>query len=154
MKQVDRANFVDDNPYMDTPQSIGYGVTISAPHMVCNGTATLKFTIHRRNTYSFHLLPQHAYALELLQEKLVDGEKALDVGSGSGYLTACMALLVGPTGKAIGIDHIPRLVDKSVENVRKDKPELLEAERVKLVGEFRAGLVSCSNCCVCCELYV
>lgn len=34
MKQVDRADYVSNNPYMDTPQSIGYGVTISAPHMV------------------------------------------------------------------------------------------------------------------------
>lgn len=34
MKQVDRGNYVSNNPYMDAPQSIGYSVTISAPHMV------------------------------------------------------------------------------------------------------------------------
>lgn len=34
MKQVDRGNYVSKNPYMDGPQYIGYGVTISAPHMV------------------------------------------------------------------------------------------------------------------------
>ena len=54
------------NPYMDAPQGIGYAVTISAPHM-------------------------HAYALELLQDHLVEGKSALDVGSSSGYLTVFMA---------------------------------------------------------------
>lgn len=36
----------------------------------------------------------HAYALEALSDKLVEGAKVLDVGSGSGYLTACMAVMV------------------------------------------------------------
>lgn len=36
----------------------------------------------------------HAYALEVLSEKLVAGAKVLDVGSGSGYLTACMSMMV------------------------------------------------------------
>ncbi len=34
MARVDRGQFSSSNPYMDSPQSIGYGVTISAPHMV------------------------------------------------------------------------------------------------------------------------
>lgn len=34
MKAVDRGNFCKHNPYLDAPQSIGYQVTISAPHMV------------------------------------------------------------------------------------------------------------------------
>ena len=37
---------------------------------------------------------QHAHALELLSDHLVEGNRALDVGSGSGYLTACMAMMV------------------------------------------------------------
>lgn len=37
---------------------------------------------------------QHAHALEVLEDKLVEGAKALDVGSGSGYLTACFARMV------------------------------------------------------------
>lgn len=31
---VDRGFYSKHNPYMDSPQGIGYGVTISAPHMV------------------------------------------------------------------------------------------------------------------------
>lgn len=34
MKAVDRGNYVSTSPYLDQPQGIGYGVTISAPHMV------------------------------------------------------------------------------------------------------------------------
>jgi len=32
--------------------------------------------------------------LEALSNHLVEGKKALDVGSGTGYLTACMAFMV------------------------------------------------------------
>ncbi|XP_022182572.1 protein-L-isoaspartate(D-aspartate) O-methyltransferase [Myzus persicae] len=116
MKAVDRGNYVSTSPYLDQPQSIGYGVTISAPHM-------------------------HAYALELLKDQLVEGERALDIGSGSGYLTACMATMLGENGKAVGIDHIPELVEKSLENVKKDNPELLNSQRVILeTGDGRLGL--------------
>lgn len=34
MLSVDRADFCPQNPYEDHPESIGYGATISAPHMV------------------------------------------------------------------------------------------------------------------------
>ena len=34
MKAVDRGNYISHNPYVDSPQGIGYAVTISAPHMV------------------------------------------------------------------------------------------------------------------------
>lgn len=70
--------------------------------------------------------------MELLKDQLVEGERALDVGSGSGYLTACMAMMLGETGKAVGIDHIPELIEKSIENVRKDNPQLLSTQRVIL----------------------
>ena len=36
MKEVDRGNYCSHSPYSDRPQSIGFGVTISAPHMVSN----------------------------------------------------------------------------------------------------------------------
>jgi hypothetical protein len=57
MRKVDRGNFCSHHPYQDSPQYIGYGVTISAPHM-------------------------HAHALEMLKDKLVEGASVLDVGSG------------------------------------------------------------------------
>lgn len=117
MKAVDRKFFCKHSPYIDSPQSIGYHVTISAPHM-------------------------HAHALQILSEHLKEGSKALDVGSGSGYLTACMALMVGPQGKAVGIDHIKDLVDDSVQNVKKDPKlaKMLESGQMQLVtGDGRKG---------------
>ncbi|XP_073928486.1 protein-L-isoaspartate(D-aspartate) O-methyltransferase isoform X5 [Castor canadensis] len=107
MLATDRCHYAKCNPYMDSPQSIGFQATISAPHM-------------------------HAYALELLFDQLHEGATALDVGSGSGILTACFARMVGSSGKVIGIDHIKELVDDSINNVRKDDPTLLSSGRVQL----------------------
>ncbi|XP_068040685.1 protein-L-isoaspartate(D-aspartate) O-methyltransferase isoform X4 [Anomalospiza imberbis] len=115
MLATDRCHYAKYNPYMDSPQSIGFQATISAPHM-------------------------HAYALELLSDQLHEGAKALDVGSGSGILTACFSRMVGPKGQVVGIDHIKELVDDSINNVKKDDPTLLSSGRVKLiVGDGRMG---------------
>ncbi|XP_030054344.1 protein-L-isoaspartate(D-aspartate) O-methyltransferase isoform X3 [Microcaecilia unicolor] len=115
MLGTDRSHYAKCNPYMDSPQSIGYQATISAPHM-------------------------HAYALELLHDQLHEGAKALDVGSGSGILTACFARMVGPKGKVVGIDHIKELVDDSIHNVGKDDPTFISSGRVQLlVGDGRLG---------------
>lgn len=40
------------------------------------------------------MLLQHVYALQQLEGHLKEGACALDVGSGSGYLTAAMAYMV------------------------------------------------------------
>jgi hypothetical protein len=38
---------------------------------------------------------------------------------GNGYLTACFALMVGPRGCAVGVEHMPELVSSSVESIQK-----------------------------------
>ena len=73
---------------------MGYSATMSAPHM-------------------------HAHSLELLKDSLIKGKKALDIGSGSGYLTLCMSKLM-KNGKVWGIEHIPELAKKSVEDIKKN----------------------------------
>lgn len=92
MLAVDRALFVPykRNAYSDGPQPIGSGATISAPHM-------------------------HGYCLELLKHHLTPGASVLDVGSGSGYLTAVFARMVcsGSEGRVVGVDHMPELVEGS-----------------------------------------
>lgn len=35
MTETDRKHYCPRTPYVDAPQGIGNGVTISAPHMVC-----------------------------------------------------------------------------------------------------------------------
>uniref|UniRef100_A0AAY4BZI6 Protein-L-isoaspartate O-methyltransferase n=1 Tax=Denticeps clupeoides TaxID=299321 RepID=A0AAY4BZI6_9TELE len=112
MLATDRGIYSKDYPYADSPQSIGeiFGQNI------------------------------HAHALEVLSDKLTEGASALDVGSGSGYLTACFARMVGPTGKVIGIEHIDELVQDSVRNIQTDDPELLNSGLLKIVvGDGRFG---------------
>ncbi|XP_059505374.1 protein-L-isoaspartate(D-aspartate) O-methyltransferase-like [Stegostoma tigrinum] len=82
----------------------------------------------------------HAYALECLNSHLYEGARALDVGSGSGYLTACMAKMVGATGTVVGIDHIQELVEQSIRNVQSDNATLLSSGRLTLIaGDGRRG---------------
>ncbi len=45
-----------------------------------------------------------------------------------------MGLMVGETGRVVGIDHIKELVEWSVSNVAKEHSFLLDSGRVKLVG--------------------
>lgn len=96
LRAVDRGYFVPPelaaSAYSDCPLAIGHAATISAPHM-------------------------HAYALELLEGQLGAGRRVLDVGSGTGFLTACMAAMVGETGRAVGIDHVSPLVEASRASV-------------------------------------
>ncbi|XP_031845383.1 protein-L-isoaspartate(D-aspartate) O-methyltransferase isoform X2 [Nomia melanderi] len=116
MLAIDRGNYCHEpEPYLDRPRRIGFNVTISAPHM-------------------------HANALSILTDQLFEGAKALDVGSGSGYLTACMAFMVGAGGRVIGIDHIPELIEFSKKNVQKDCSHFLKEGRIKfVVGDGRLG---------------
>lgn len=66
--------------------------------------------------------------------------RVLDVGSGSGYLTACFAHLAGPNGKAVGIEHMKDLADKSIINIRKNHADMLDTGRIKIVtGDGRLG---------------
>ncbi len=39
------------------------------------------------------------------------GHRVLDVGSGSGWTTALLAHLVGPTGRVVGVEVVPELVE-------------------------------------------
>ena len=60
--------------------------------------------------------------------------------AGSGYLTACMAEMVGTSGKVVGIEHIPELVEQSKRNIERGNADLLESGRVLLVtGDGRQG---------------
>jgi len=115
MLKIDRGDFCPNDPYSDSPQPIGYGATISAPHM-------------------------HAEALERLQDHLQPGMSVLDVGSGSGYLTTCMAYMVGEKGKVVGIEHIKDLVELQIKNISKNHEDLLKNKQLQIIhGDGRKG---------------
>jgi len=71
---------------------IGYGQTISQPLVV-------------------------AFMLELLIPE--EGEKILDIGSGSGWTSALLGEVVGKNGKVIAIDIVPELVEFGRLNISK-----------------------------------
>ena len=71
---------------------IGYGQTISQPLVV-------------------------AFMLELLEPK--QGQKIMDIGSGSGWTTALLSYIVGEGDKVIAIERIPELEKFGKENVDK-----------------------------------
>lgn len=118
MDRVDRAHyckFCDKagcqpcaRPYEDAPQALGIsGQTISAPHM-------------------------HLFALEHVMDKLKGKTiKALDVGCGSGYLTAAFHEAAGVGSIIIGIDNNKDLVELSCANIREERPESLEPSSSK-----------------------
>ncbi|KAJ7945782.1 Protein-L-isoaspartate O-methyltransferase [Quillaja saponaria] len=78
---------------------------------------------------------------KLLEKNLHPGMHALDIGSGTGYLTACFALMVGPQGRAVGVEHIPELVSSSIQNIQKSAaaPLFKEGSLSVHVGDGRLG---------------
>lgn len=93
---IDRADFVpsalSELAYSNEPLPIGYGQTISQPATV-------------------------AFMLELLDVQ--EGQRILDIGSGSGFTTALLAAITGKTGRVIGVEAVPQLVHVGNENLAK-----------------------------------
>lgn len=124
MTSVDRAHYAPAAAYEDSPQSIGYQATISAPHMHASASESL-----------LPFMPENK------------GARVLDVGSGSGYLTHVLANLVCGAdgtgdGKVVGIDHIPQLTELATNNMRKSEEgrRLLDSGKVEFVtGDGRKG---------------
>lgn len=83
---VPRHDFMPDfnrnMAYIDSPQQIGRGQTISAPHMV-------------------------GIMLEALD--LLPGQRVLEIGGGSGYHAACAAEIVGKKGQVYSVEIIEKL---------------------------------------------
>lgn len=92
---IPRETFLSDSlknyAYVDIPLEIGQDQTISAPHMV-------------------------AIMCESLDIK--DGQKILEIGTGSGYHAAIVAQLVGKTGLVYTIERFESLAKKAKENLK------------------------------------
>ena len=95
-KKIRREDFVPENlkqeAKLNMPLPIGYGQTISQPLTV-------------------------AFMLELLQPQT--GDKILDVGSGSGWVTALLGQIVGKKGKVYAVELITELKEFGEENIAK-----------------------------------
>ncbi|MBC7129070.1 MAG: protein-L-isoaspartate(D-aspartate) O-methyltransferase [Thermoplasmatales archaeon] len=95
MKEIPREIFVSENEkndaYLDIPLYIGYGQTISAPHMV-------------------------AIILENL--KLKEDSKILEIGTGTGY-NAAVVSRIAKKGIVYTVERIKELADTARENFKK-----------------------------------
>ena len=86
----------------------------------------------------------HASACESLLPFLTPGNSVLDIGSGSGYLTAVLAELVCSRegGKVVGLEHIKALRDLGESNMLKSESgkQLVHNGSVRFVeGDGRKG---------------
>lgn len=111
-REIDRKDFVlpanQAEAYEDRPLSIGHNATISQPTTV-------------------------AFMLEKLQPE--QGNKILEIGAGSGYMTALLAYIVGG-GEVYSIEYVPELKDFAEENLKK-----YNFRNVKLfTGDGKIGL--------------
>lgn len=95
-RKVPREKFVPSKAkgeaYADRPLPIGQGQTISAPSMI-------------------------AIMLEVLETE--EGQKILEVGTGSGYNAALLAELVGSEGKVYTIERLKSVAETGRKNLEK-----------------------------------
>ena len=93
-RKIDRRFFVpegfEEAIYVDAPLPIGEGQTISQPSTV-------------------------AFMLELLDAQ--EGDRVLDIGSGSGWTAALLGAIVGENGEVIGLERQEALVVKGRKNI-------------------------------------
>ena len=79
-----------------------------------------------------------AFMFELLQPE--EGNKVLDIGSGSGWTTALLAEIVGKDGKVYGIEKIEELKKFGEENIK--KYDFIKEGRVEMfLGDGTKGLL-------------
>jgi len=92
-KKIKRVDFLPqdlkDLAELNEALPIGYGQTISQPLVV-------------------------VFMLELLEPK--EGEKILDIGSGSGWTSALLGEIVGEKGKVVAIEVVPELKEFGEKN--------------------------------------
>jgi protein-L-isoaspartate(D-aspartate) O-methyltransferase len=80
--------------YEDRPLPIGFGQTVSAPHMVAMMTTALQ---------------------------LEEGQRVLEVGTGVGYHAAIVKAIVGEAGEVHSVEFLPELVELARKNLKTAK---------------------------------
>lgn len=83
--------------YHDRPLPVGFGQTVSAPHMVAMMTTALQ---------------------------LEPGQKVLEIGTGVGYHAAVVKYLVGEQGEVHSVEYMPELVELARQNVAAAKQDV------------------------------
>jgi protein-L-isoaspartate(D-aspartate) O-methyltransferase len=86
-----------EQAYEDRPLPIGFGQTVSAPHMVALMTTALQ---------------------------IQEGDKVLEVGTGVGYHAAIVKHVVGESGRVISLEFLPELVQLARKNLKAAKTDV------------------------------
>ncbi len=113
MRRVPREEFLPkpspEKAYEDSPQLIGSGQTISAPHMV-------------------------AIMCEAMELK--EGMRVMEIGSGGGYHAAVVAEIIGDGGCVVSAEIVPDLADYARSNIEKvglqKRVEVVSGDGVKV----------------------
>lgn len=79
-----------DHAYEDRPLPVGFGQTISAPHMVAMMSSALQ---------------------------LEPGQKVLEIGTGVGYHAAVVKAMVGEEGRVVSVEYLPELAQWARRNL-------------------------------------
>lgn len=102
METTDRINFcnhdINEQLYSNQSFLLEHNTTMSAPQVHAFQLETLMDALNRKSMY---------------------GMKILDIGCGTGYLTACLAKLVGNAGDIYAIDHVRQFIDELPNNFSK-----------------------------------
>ncbi len=111
--KVDRIHFVperwEDDAYLDIPVPIPGGMTTSQPSTI-------------------------AFMLEILNPRPRD--KILEIGTGSGYVTALLAEITGRRGKVFSVEALSELKEFAENNLKK-----LDYKNIRLyAGDGKNGL--------------
>lgn len=113
IRRTPRHKFVPEDrreqAYRDSPLPIGYDQTISQPSVVAKMTEWLD--------------PQ-------------EGDRILEIGTGSGWQAAVLSRLVGSEGRVYSLERVEELADKAMENLLLAGIDNVEV----LVGDGSVGL--------------
>jgi ubiquinone/menaquinone biosynthesis C-methylase UbiE len=98
-----------------------------APQSTCCGTTNVATNISKRIGYTdedIQSVPEGANlglgcGNPIAVASLKEGETVLDLGSGAGFDCFLAANIVGKSGKVIGVDMTPEMIEKARENARK-----------------------------------
>lgn len=116
-------------------QAVKEGYTKAVTTGSCCSTGTTRVALERKRSKLTNLVGYTPEELEKLPETAVEsafgcgnplsfaevkeGDVVLDIGSGAGIDCLIAAEKVGPTGRVIGLDMTPAMIEKARENARK-----------------------------------
>jgi len=146
-----------EDGYLDHPSPVGFGVTISAPHMQALSVELMaekilqsdkeyerKWLISnwklikiilighlKQNGNVFETIP-YEIVLRILH-KCISPRQILDVGCGTGYTATLFAKLSSPKTKVIGLEILPEVHTMGENCIRKSNGYLLDSGKLELV---------------------